>query len=289
MDFSKCYQFFELELDNNHRKGWHYPRDNCRMDLWEFSWVVATALLCIPLALLTLISAVCIGLIIELSAMSPKRFDSTLGDCFKQVPNFITNSKHLLRLMDTLIFISILFPHQVEAAVAYLNVTALLSRIRKLNERLQEDLDTCLYLNRSTESNAARAAASKDPDSKSSAEFVPKITIDSIAKQGTSISNAQKNALNRRLETNMLLAKTVNDEFKMLKKSTTTYLDLLLIAGGFCLAIQGSVLFSSESKVVQVVVAYCIFAAIFPLVMCSIFCMAVEIRVSMSSLNGRMT
>lgn len=284
IDFSRCYQNYGLRLNNNHQSGWYYPKYNCRIDLYEFSWMVALVLLGIPGTIFVILLAMVTGIIIESTVMSPKGYESTLLEGLEHFPDLISSPRNLMRLMDGYIFIVMLIPHQIEAAALYLNVTALLSRIRKLNERLQQDLNFCLHLTDTVRYMrlVGRSVSQTDSDLIINLNHVLTDRVDY-----DTINTAQKDALNKSLEMSMFLAKTINDEFRMLRKSKTVYLDCLLIVGGFCVAMQLSFMFSTASQQVKVIVFFSIFASAFPVIMCSALCMAVENRVSIPLMKFR--
>lgn len=277
IDFSKCYEDYGLILNNNHHPDWYYPRCNCRIDLYEFGWLVLMLSIGWISTIGVTLLAITNSIIIESTVMSPNGFQTT-PEALKQVPDLLSSPNHLIRLLDDIALIALSLPHQIEAAVLFLNVTALLSRIRKLNERLQEDLNLCIHL------------MEIDKPSRSDESRASDIDLDGILKQvfidhteQDSLSTAQKDSLNKSLESSMLIAKTINDEFRMLSKSQTIYLDILLILGGFCVAMQVSFLFSTGSAPAKFVVLLSIIPTAVPVLTSSVLCMAVESRVGITS------
>lgn len=254
IDFSPCYRYNGLKLDNGHRTRLHYPDDNCRLDIWELSWLVILTLYAVPVILSYLTIAGFMSLMAELAVLSPNKFRSTILECLQQIPNLFTNANHLMRLIDSYLFFWMLSHHIFEQAPIHVDICALLSRIRKLSERFQADLLMDVSI-------TTRIQASGD------------ITND----RG---SRAERKFLNESLKTSIFLAKTVNDEFKMLKKSTTNFLNLLTLGGGLCLAATGSIIFVAESRMTQFVVLICFTYSVLSIVLSAILCMAVEIRVS---------
>lgn len=137
IDFTRCYQCYNLKLNNDRRSALYYPAANCRMDLWELSWLVILVIYGAPVTISFMTMAAISNLLAELAVLSPNRFDSTLLDWLRQVPNLWTNANHLLRLIDSNLFFWMLSHHIFEQAVIHVDICALLSRIRKVNERFQ--------------------------------------------------------------------------------------------------------------------------------------------------------
>lgn len=255
IDFSECYRYHDLRLNNGLHPAYYYPEDNCRIDMWELSWLAIMLIAGTPLSLYLMFNSLVSNLMAELAALSPNGFQSTTMECLQQFPELLTNANHLIRLMDSYFFVWMLHHHSFEQAQIHVDICALLSRIRKLNERLQADLDALQNI------SAAKPCQAEDGGTNDGCSAI-------------------KEALNARLEMNMFLAKIVNDEFMSLQKSTTTFLDLLTIGQGFCVAAALSVMFATESRLVYAVAFTCFMYAIVSMVLSAFLCMAVEIRVS---------
>lgn len=253
IDFTKCYQYYGLELDGGREPDYFYPQANCRLDVWEFSLVVLLTIVGVPIIIVFLIMILVFNFMTELAVLSPNKFESSMMERLLYVPDLLFDFNHLVRLTDIYLFHAMLLPHIIEEAVIYLDIFALLSRIRKVHERLEEDLDMCIELR--------TLIGTENP----------------LANSDTKVLTL---ALNKSLEQNLILAKTVNDEFIMIQHSTTTYLDLILLGGGFCIATTSSVLFITKSRLIQFTLVICTLSASLPMILTSLLCMAVEIRVS---------
>lgn len=209
------------------------------------------------MALYLMANSLTSSLMAELAALSPNKFQATTMERLQQLPHLFTSANHLVRLIDSYLFFWMLHHHSFEQAQIHVDICALLSRIRKLNERLQADLDVLI------DSSARKSC---------------RVTGDKADKE----FKARRKALNASLEMSIFLAKVVNDEFMRLQESTTIFLDLLVIGEGFCIASALSVMFATESRLVYSIAYTCFMYAIVSMVISAILCMAVEIRVSIA-------
>lgn len=228
-----------------------------------------------------------IDLFIELAALSPQKFDSSLLDCFSQIPNLLTNPTHLLRLFDTYALVLVQLPHHVMAAITYLDMGTLISRIRKLNGLLQRDLDTCIdfarmyHFERPNETTAHLSVDSTRINDNKSHRIRDESQQDYLPNAYKNMNSNQKQALNESLGQSIYMARMINNEFNALKRTITAYLDLLLIGSGFGIAVAVSAFINAETRLIRLIIMLAIFSCSTPLVICSVFCMAVEAMVSM--------
>lgn len=284
IDFSKCYEFYGFDM-NNRLPKWHYPGTNCRMDIVELSFIVWLTIIGTPLIIISILTLMIINLYIELAVLSANKFNSSLMDCIEQVPNLITSPKHLLRLFDAYILLAVQLPHHIEAATTYLDLGTLISRVRKLIGRLEEDLEMCkhyaLLYHLKRENKDSHNLSSGSPE----VDYFTNFRSEDGHKRHNpyvygNISPHQRRQLNRSIEQSILMSETINNEFVALKKTITFYLDLLLIGGGFCIAVGTSAMIGAETNLIKLVVILSIVSCSGPLVVCSVLCMTIEALVS---------
>lgn len=255
IDFARCYRRYGLEMDNRRRAVLHYPKDNCRIDISELSWLVILTFAAMPIVLFNTVIVAFMNILIESAMLGPMGGESATIGYLRRIPKLFMDAGRVLRLIDSYLFYLVPILHVAEQAVVHLDIGALLSRIRKLNDRLEADLEVLIC------NSLAERGRTHRPNK-------------------NRIGSARRKALNQSIEISMFLAKTISDEFASLKRSTTTFLNLLLLGGGICLASTGSLILVTESRLVRMVVITSTMAYICSMALTAIFCMAVEIGVS---------
>lgn len=289
IDFSKCYEFYGFDIEHKVPQ-WHYPLRNCRMDIWELSLLVWLTVLGTPAVVGSIGSMMLVDLYIELALLSEKKFDSTFMECVGELPNLLTRPSLLLRMFDVAILLVVQLPHLVEAATTYLDLITLISRIRKLNERFKVDLESCKHFALMYHSdNQQLEPANSRTDSNCSYPYsANQLELDFTCHQEHkthiygNMNTRQKHALNKSLKQSLNMAETISKEFISLKRTLTSYLDLLLIGSGFCLAVAASVVIGAETKLIRVISVFAISSCSGPLIISAVLCMVVESMVSTS-------
>lgn len=288
IDFSKCYELYGFDTNFRNPK-WHYPATNCRVDLWELSlimFLIHTVTIGLSFVIVLL---VLVGLFVELAVLSPNKFNSSFSDCIAQLPSLLMSPSHILRLSDQIILLISQMVHHIEASVTYTDLFSLMSRIRKLNERLQEDLDICRYYaymqlledkKRGHERLSTEWIYSRQQNQCLDQKFKDNFQVEQGAYVYGNMSPQQKLAVNRSLEQSLVMAKIVNNEFMAIKKSITSYMDMLVMSSGFCISVAFMVLMDAQTNLIAFAVSVAVSSFSGPLVFSSVLCMIIEQMVS---------
>lgn len=308
IDFSECFKMYGFDMNKESRmirESWYIPESNCRADLWELAWLVYVVFLGVPSLWGSVICLMILTSLYELTKLTANPAGVFDRECLGQIMNLIKNPNHLIRLIDIQLLILCQIPHHVDAAMTYTNLVIFVSRIRKVVERFQNDLDFCtnralsyhLAHQEDPSANCGKTDSLRYNVTDCTNDQSGHITDDGdliqyimfITSPGRSdlnqrsfpnITTAEKAALNRNLRSNVNLIKSIDLEFKWLRESLTAYFDVLLIGCGFYFSVLFSAILVSESPWTKILMVAAAVSVSYPLAMIVVFAVLIEYRVS---------
>lgn len=306
IDFTECYKLHNLHMNDRCimiADTWYIPEYNCRADLLELSWVVYLVSLGIPMLAISILSLLVTTLFVELAYLAP---ETSLCKGSAQIVYLLTDPNHLIRLIDSHLLILCQMSHHLDAAMTYIDLVIFASRVRKVSDRFQNDLDFCrdrahqFHSITKTVSSAHRkgtdrsksdriAHTNESPDQTTGHfEFIglfqsteSPIRIDKGIKYFPNITAAEKAALNKNLKSNISLTKSIEIEFQSLRESLTTYFDILLFGCGLSFSAVMSLVIVIESRATKILLMAAIWSISYPLAMIVVFAVMIEYRVSL--------
>lgn len=258
INFTECYSTFRRYITTEGKShwamNWFVAEPVARLDLTEFSWLVSAFILGIPLGCVIVTSLVILATTHELCTVAR---DNGQDECLTQIPLLLFDISRLVRLLDIIALILIQVPQQVEGALFYWDCCALISRTRKVDEALQNDLEFCRSTTRTNElstmifvtGNSCQVFKSKQP-------------------------------VNRSISLHVQLIKCIHYEFRDLRKAHTVFLNILLVGCGLLISISISELFLSDTLFKKLIIVSFIISCSIPIFLSVFFCILTEHTVS---------
>lgn len=301
INFSECYKYLNYNIDTtNTSVDWFMPESNVRIDIWELCHLTFMTLIGIPfLTILVLINVTAI-LVFELSQSTDKPFEASVWDSLAQAPKVVSNFGRVVRIIDLLSILLIQVPHQSDIIGFFIDLLSLNSRIRKITESLKEvcklssngcgdthcvyQCPTCSCVSTETQSRRSFVCKSDKDANVGVANYedpqMVAIQNNLFKKCHPSPQQSFKDDLNQLIETHLELIGILSKEFSMMKRSHTTYMNILITGSGFCVALGLSTLYVASSGFTQVMLASLTIANALPVFGIVPLCFRTESRVS---------
>lgn len=294
IDFSHCYRFHGLDISRLRPNILYKPQAFCRIDMPELSWFVYYFFFGVPILLVAMASFMLIALSVELVALVPDGDQITIHGYLRQIPNLFTDLNRLIRLIDIYTLVIAQMPLQNQTSAIALDIATLISRVNKVTDLLNDDLKFCvdraheyknsillaqdgtklLHVHEDLNAYVSKRNGSLSIElSKSSSDYFARGKF-------TNISRAERNLLANRLRFNLRLAHVVRTEFVALKRSHSSYLNILIAGSGFFVAAAFALLLLIPQSLEQAMLFIGIVAGIVPLVVLSPLCVEIQNSVS---------
>lgn len=255
IDFNECHKLNSKNVANFKYRtlghnNWHYTMPVHRMDSFElalFEFFLKIGILTLGLFIFLVLANF---FIFEVRATLPEH-NLTWLDLLASPLNLLSKPCRLVRFLDTAGMVFVQLPNQMDAAAFCLDAIVLLSRIRKISKCFEDCLNVCrlgVYLIHSN--------------------------CDTIQ---TKIDRKELNKYVRQLSN---LTKILSYEFLDIKKAHSSYLNLMILSSGFCLAQCAIIIIRTDFFAVRfncsaIAVALCV-----PLFTVPIYCVMIDNMVS---------
>ena len=294
IDFSECYKEVkflstEAQVDKSFNR-WYLAQPLHRVDPFEFglmsvSWILALIVISSSLILVLLILT-----LEELSlTVVPEHSQKSLLEILSYLPQFLSEPRFLIRLLDIFLFILVQLPNQFDSGTFYWDAGITISRARKVNNRLCLDMEMCLRKAATSGERLERQGVSNQNRIGGAIIVLNDRLVNECQKSKRSPLDCRQNTsagddeedLEASILKNIQLTRLIQREFYDIKRVHSAYLNIMMIGGGLCLAFSLSTLQRSMAPIsLQCCFVITAIGASAPLLFVSIFSIFVDRQVS---------
>lgn len=255
ISFDGCYSALKTYCRAENRipwaKDWYVPEPVIRLDPIEYGWLAVVALSGVPLALAIATSLIIGAPIYELYTAA---LESDEEGYLMIIIFFLFDPSRLVRVLDLIILVLIHLPPQIEGATFYWDCCIVISRAKKIDQALQDNIETCIRMPRSSICSSLSTVIAQEE-------------------------------LNQAIYRHVKLLRCVCQEFSDLRRSHKFYMDILVIGGGLLVSIGVKEILISDSLFKVTMLSSYNIASCILLGLSVFFCILIENTVSMSQIR----